>query len=56
MSVYVQVVLIIHEAFIDYSAVHILIEAIINEVSRDGRNVKDFLVPIEVSRFFDILD
>ena len=56
MCAHVRGVLIVHEAFIDYRAVHILIEAIINEVSRDGRNVKDFLVPVEVSRFFDILD
>ena len=47
--------LAVHKAFIYYSAVHILIEAIVGKLSSDGCNAKDFLVTVDVSGFFGLL-
>ena len=55
MSVHVKVVLTVHETFIKRRAVKILIESILDKLSWYGRNAKDLLMPIDVSRLLDLL-
>ena len=44
-----------HEIFIYYHYVHILIESIVDKLSWYGHNVKDFLMTVDISGFFDLL-
>ena len=56
MSVHIRSVLTVHKMFIDYWDVQILIESILEKVSWDGCNAKDFIMPVDVSGFLNLLD
>ena len=55
MSAHVRGVLTVQYMFTDYCAIQILIEVIVYEVSWDGRNAKYFLMPVDISGFFNLL-
>ena len=55
MSVHARGVLTFHHTFIESLAVYIIIEAIVNKVSWDGRDAEDFLMSVDVSGSIGLL-
>ena len=55
MSAHVRGVLTVHDTFIEYLSIHIIIESIVYGVSWYDCDANYFLMPVDVSGFLDLL-
>ena len=55
MSAHVRGVLTVHDTFIEYLSIHIIIESIVYGVSWYDCDANYFLMPVDVSGFFGLL-